>query len=239
VTFDETLFYNPTDPELALLLREEASQAIDIAVRPVFITANTEFNEEYLADGFNDYLSLDIDDSYAPPTSDSAKTTPDSSSSGQLLTPEPTSEPTALDSSLTATDDSSNVVLGPSTPSETLALAPTANFDAQNILPEGSKRVRKNTRKAAYAVALTQLPELSPFHAAFATGLQPDSTLRKLSRHRDTLPEPPKTWKQLLRHPFAAEFEQAARAEIQGLEKRGTYKHVQKGPTTAKALPLL
>jgi Reverse transcriptase (RNA-dependent DNA polymerase) len=239
VTFDEMLFYSPMDPELALLLREEASQAMEIADRPVFITTNTEFEEEYLADGFNDYLSIDIDDSNAPSTSDSAKTTPDSSSSGQLLTPEPTPEPIAFDSNLTANDDRLNIVPGPSTPSETLALAPTANFDAQNILPEGSKRVRNSTRKAAYAIALTQLPELSSFHAAFATGLQPDSTLRKLSRHRDTLPEPPRTWRQLQRHPFAAEFEQAARAEIQGLEKRGTYKYVQKGPTTAKALPLL
>jgi Reverse transcriptase (RNA-dependent DNA polymerase) len=43
----------------------------------------------------------------------------------------------------------------------------------------------------------------------------------------------------MLDHPYAEEFHQAARAEIQGLESRGTFKYVQKSSISAPKILLL
>jgi hypothetical protein len=113
----------------------------------------------------------------------------------------------------------------------------SADFDAQNILPEGSTRKRK-PRQQIYAVQLANTSELSPFYAAFATGLSIAPPIDK-GQHRDTLPAEPKNWKQLQYHPYSSEFKLAANKEIQELAKRGTYKWVSKGTASSPLLPLL
>jgi hypothetical protein len=55
-------------------------------------------------------------------------------------------------------------------PPETSSPPISADFNEQNILPEGSTRKRK-PRRQIYATQLANTSELSPFYAAFATGL--------------------------------------------------------------------
>ncbi len=112
-----------------------------------------------------------------------------------------------------------------------------SDFDAQNILPEGSKRSRKTPRRQIYATALAQAAELTPFHTAFALGREKEAKFEGL--HRDTLPAEPRTWRQMTKHKFAAEFAMAADKEIQELARRDIYKWVKKEAVTAMLLPLL
>lgn len=48
--------------------------------------------------------------------------------------------------------------------------------------------------------------------------------------HRDELPEEPKYWRSMLKHPHAEGFKKAAEAEIQALNSMGTWKVVPKRP---------
>ena len=114
----------------------------------------------------------------------------------------------------------------------------SADFNEQNILPEGSTRKRK-PRRQIYAAQLVNTSELSPFYAAFATGLSMAQPSAEKGQHRDTLPAEPKSWKQLQHHQYSSEFKLAADREIQELTKRGTYKWVSKGTASSPLLPLL
>jgi Reverse transcriptase (RNA-dependent DNA polymerase) len=114
----------------------------------------------------------------------------------------------------------------------------SADFDARNILPQGSSRTRK-TRRQAYAIQLANTSELSAFHTAFATGLSTAQPAKRDGQHRDTLPAEPRNWKQMLRHHFSSEFQLAAEREIQELTKRDTYKWVSRETATSTPLPLL
>lgn len=59
--------------------------------------------------------------------------------------------------------------------------------------------------------------------------------------HRNDLPEPPNTWKQMVQHPMKALFEQAARKEVETLRHKGTWTEIRR-PTSAdrsdRPLPL-
>jgi hypothetical protein len=67
------------------------------------------------------------------------------------------------------------------------------------------------------------MSKLSPFYAAFVTGLSIASLIDK-GQHQDTLPMKSKNWKQLQYHPYSSEFKLTADKKIQELAKRGTYK---------------
>jgi len=112
----------------------------------------------------------------------------------------------------------------------------SADFTETNILPEGARRHRKNARREAYFAALDDVEELSGYHSAFTAALADSKR-----PHRDSLPPEPKNWKEMLRHPFATQFTQAAQVEFDELCKRQTFQPVAKDtiPREHKILPLI
>jgi hypothetical protein len=54
--------------------------------------------------------------------------------------------------------------------------------------------------------------------------------------HRDDLPPPPKSWKEMMNHPKSAHFRAAAHKEMRALLSKDTWEEVQKSPQT-KTLP--
>ena len=62
--------------------------------------------------------------------------------------------------------------------------------------------------------------------------------------HRDSLPPPLKSWKQMLKHPYKEEFLQAAKKEYRGLESKGTFEYIAENDlrvqnSNQKPLPLM
>jgi hypothetical protein len=92
---------------------------------------------------------------------------------------------------------------------------------------ENSVAMNTRSRKQAYAAALAIVSQLTSFHGAFVASLERPS-MEKTRSHRDFLPEEHRYWKQMERHRFAREFQQAAIKELTELEKRGTYQLVKK-----------
>jgi uncharacterized protein YneF (UPF0154 family) len=96
------------------------------------------------------------------------------------------------------------------------------------------------TRRQNYAVALLNaLSSEVGFHTAFAAGIIQGKQAISERQHRDTLPAEPRSWKQMVKHQFASNFKKAAEEEIQGLEKRETFKWILKEAIQSTLLPLL
>jgi hypothetical protein len=107
----------------------------------------------------------------------------------------------------------------------------SSDFSEENIIEERTRR-----RRQAYLTAL-ELPEKLPgYLSAFISGAQ-------LRLHRDQLPPPPRTWKELLVHPYCEGFRAAASKEYQDLERCNTFHHVPINETSdtkaMKILPLI
>lgn len=120
----------------------------------------------------------------------------------------------------------------------------SADFDEENILPEGvTRRRRRIDRREAYATALNTSAngELNAFHNAFASAFSTSvfrisedsssdilpSTLKIEERiHRDDLLPEPQSYHQMLKHPHAKGFKQAAEVEITALKDKNTWTKV-------------
>jgi hypothetical protein len=110
-----------------------------------------------------------------------------------------------------------------------------SNFSQDNVLPEGSRRTRR-PRHQAYHTILDSVDTLVGYHSAFSGGLTQPGTQRL---HQDTLPPPPKNWRQMLQHPFVEQFKEAAQAEYDELNTQGTFEAVDKHRITHRILPLM
>ena len=118
-------------------------------------------------------------------------------------------------------------------PIESAALRSTgisAGFDENLILP-----TRTRHRREAHAVAITNLDHLSGYHTAFAT----DTPTTKDRLHRDQLPEEPKHWKLVLKHPHRQRFVRAANTEFAHLKSKGTFQLVSRSKVNSSILPLV
>ena len=101
----------------------------------------------------------------------------------------------------------------------------SSDFSEENIIAN-----RTRHRQQAYLTVLQQPEQLYAYFSAFAIGL------RRL--HRDQLPPPPRSWRELQRHPNREGFLAAAEKEYQDLERRRTFQPVPKTPDL-KLLPLM
>ena len=108
----------------------------------------------------------------------------------------------------------------------------SADLNQSLILPS-----RTRNRQQAHATAISNLADLSGYHAAFAIDLAPKLPPKQL--HRDNLPEEPKNWRQLLRHPHKDQFTQAARKEFDHLTTRGTFRLAKRSDVKSTILPLV
>ena len=94
----------------------------------------------------------------------------------------------------------------------------SGNVEQSNILPQGTRRVRKPTRKEAYFTALDDIDGLSGYHSAFTAALA-----QRGMPHRDTLPPEPRNWKEMQSHPYASQWKQAAQVEFDELLRQQTF----------------
>ena len=133
----------------------------------------------------------------------------------------------------------------------------SADFNTENILPEGVKRVRKQK----YAAALEAIEaiqnfkdhtDLRSYHnafSAFSTAVKyydtaNTSELTKSSTktvpstsqrlHRDSLPPEPKNLRELANHPFKEEFKGSMRVEVKELQGKRTWEEVSENEAKDK-----
>ena len=152
------------------------------------------------------------DSSEAEATLITLQTTPEAPTSAEVQTPNDSvlemDSQNALDFNSVSTLQNTNT-------------APRANiiaadFDEANII------LQRTRRKAAHAVALTQGSELVVYHSAFTSQLS-DKSLAKQCPSPAELPLPPKSWRQMLKHPHAEGFKIAAQKEYNDLFAKGTF----------------
>ena len=268
VTFMEETYYDPADVDIGHLLRENVDQVLEILEPlPPFVAPATSVEDEELLDLTSNQENTSQPSStkssaiLTPFTSSSASksTTP----SGYLPSPENTPDPEDLLSAQLQQDaartspsmpnqvndhgesasrndreDTADEEAPPTRRKPYTAPSIAANISQSNVVPEGSKRVRKPARKLAHDTALALTSELGPFHIAFAMGTLKMDTPLTSRRHRDTLPPEPRSWKEMKRHQFAAEFMVAAGMEVKELEKKRTFEWVKRDSVDKLLLPL-
>jgi Reverse transcriptase (RNA-dependent DNA polymerase) len=224
VTFDDTLFYDPSELDLGHILREEVEHAVEVIdmPSPVMLPSSSAADDELAGDLQDTPFSAGSTQANENPENDKENAQNDAGEN--ILTPKQLPTPQATPA---PTDDTLH------TPNPS---GPSADFDTRNILPAGEKRTRVSSRRAAYVTALSETSTLSAYHAAFATGIDSTGVERRL--HRDAMPPEPRTWREMLAHQHAAEYKKAAQKEIQDLEKRGTFKYVPIDSATTMRLPL-
>ena len=106
------------------------------------------------------------------------------------------------------------------------------NIDSGNII-QGSR-----TRRSAYTTVLQQTDKLVGYYTSFNTAVKAGGITKPF--HQDALPPPPKSWKQMQKHPHAIEFKKAADKEFNALLNKGTFEYVDKSiVNTKEPLPLM
>ena len=217
VLFDEEQFYDPELLDLGHI--EEIEEIVEILKLPESVT---DIQTSLIDDLVDDTDTPDTQKDILPSENSSLQTVEEQQDTTGLPTPEMTPERTL--------PPENSKKAGKRRADRDVSLAQ----DSQNILPEGTVRSRK--RREAYTAALSTTEDLTPYHSAFSTGLSTKNPLR----HRDSMPMEPKSWRQMLTHPFKADWIAAAGREIKELEKRGTYEYKSVEDTKNKTpLPLL
>ena len=242
VTFDHNSFWTPDDLDIGDILREDADQILDALDLPQIGTTDIP-DDEVLDFIVVDHLS-DHTQEAGPETEESSdreegvasRDTPNCDTPQQLLTPEESPEPT----------------IGPM---PTIAPAPapeseptnTRFISAQNepVAP-GSRQfagidagnVITSRRRNAYLTTLAHNHELAGYYSAFSAALRTTETRRP---HRDTLPEPPKTYRRIKSHIHATEFEAACDKEYKALFSKDMFTYIDnsKVPEGTQLLPLM
>jgi hypothetical protein len=107
-----------------------------------------------------------------------------------------------------------------------------------NLIIEGSRTRQPSTRSEAYLVALQHLEDAPGYYAAFNAALnRSDESRPRL--HRDQLPPPPKSWRELQQHPHMAGFLAAAQTEFTALQNKGMFESIHLTPQIASQTVLL
>jgi hypothetical protein len=228
---NDNLLYHPSDLDIGAVLREQADQLIKTLDIPEI--------EELLEDESEDLLDT------VPALRDSTGiSTPNSTelenlleeqlhvTNSQLPTPSPTPSDESTHSLLTLSNDTEDGAL-PAAPGNRAHRGNeiSGNFDPQNII-QGSR-----TRRSAYVAALGQTDKLVGYYASFSTAVKAGGMTKP--PHRDTLPAPPNSWKQMLKHPHSTEFRKAADKEFNALLEKGTFEYIEKSKVDDEPLPLM
>ena len=98
------------------------------------------------------------------------------------------------------------------------------------------ENILKGTRHSAYTIALQQLDKLIKYYALFNTTIRARGVTKPL--HQDTLPPPPKSWKQMQKHPYTKEFKKVVDKEFNALLNKETFEYIDKSKVD-KQEPLL
>ena len=190
VTFDESAIYQPGQVPTAIQEQVlETPQLLDMPEQRESQDNESDSEEE---DTITVLPRRPIQESVPEPQDAPANKESETLTRGnEYPTPEPTPERTDTQAPTQDAAQDSNT-------------APRANevsgdVGQSNILPQGTRRVRKPTRKEAYFTALEDIDGLSGYHSAFTAALA-----QRGIPHRDTLPLEPRNWKEMLSHLFAS-----------------------------------
>jgi len=213
VTFNEKPFYNPTEPDLAGLLRKEPEELVDVVEfpsEPTLLSEQLDLDSDLGSDIDKEIPQTDLKTS-SQTSSKSVIPTPESDSSPMLPTPDPTPEPDQRSPEADQPTAGSQLV----TELHESASAQTDDFATQiqlrrRIIGDVSelnivKGPRTRNRRAAYVADLERPNELPAYLAAFSAGPVHGHDQRD-RLHRDQLPPPPRTWKEILVHPYKEGF---------------------------------
>ena len=263
VVFDEGKFYDPSEPDLSQIITEpmlETTFQIPQHFRDGISSIEVESDDDVLITDVN--ASEDVN---FPTESEIVK---DSVAKPVLLTPESTPTPTIPTPQSTPTPESestSETTAGPSSvkpASKGKGKAKydiSADFDTENIIPEGVTRSRKKKYAAAIEAIeaiqnFTDHVDLSSFHNAFSaystamkfyetspsklTSSSTEIASSTSSRlHRDSLPPEPRNFRELANHPYKEEFKDSMRLEIKDLQRKGTWEEVSDETKDKEAIP--
>jgi hypothetical protein len=233
VTLNDDLLYNPIDLDIGAVLREHVDKLIETLELPEMQVTET-------SDDDNPLETLVVEVPASPETS--GLMTPESISlekpqdlpQNLLPTPSPTPSvaPTLIQSP--GSIDNSNTTL-PATSGNRARRGNeiSGEFDEGNIV-QGS-RTRQSTRRYAYATALSHTNEFGGYYSSFCTT---QKAINTKPPHRDALPPPPKSWKQMLKHQYANEFKKAADKEFNTLLSKGTFEYIPKSEIDDDTTPL-
>ena len=92
----------------------------------------------------------------------------------------------------------------------------SSDLHAEFILPG-------RTRSSAHAVMLQQNKALASYYSAFSTIWR---SAKPKGLHRDNFPPCPKSWRQMLKHPYKQEFLQAAEKEYRSIESKESFEYI-------------
>jgi hypothetical protein len=115
----------------------------------------------------------------------------------------------------------------------------SADFSADNIIHGTRTRGKKVHFGVATEEHLVEDPDESNQGVlmAFTAAISAPGPHRR--PHRDDLPQEPKNWHELVRHPHSDGFAEAARSEIKNLKAKGTFEEVDRPSDVSKqVLPL-
>jgi hypothetical protein len=202
--------------DLAKQLPEQADQIVEVIEIPSIsgplieeLDTNTEEEEEEALEENRQTHQKQIEERYDTPrdsTVDSKPKTPEPLPISPPMFPTPTSlSPTPLPN----IDDQQAIDIEPLTAlnhrqnTASRANEISSDFSEENIIEERTRR-----RRQAYLTTLEQ-PEMLPgYLSTFTSGAQ-------LRLHRGQLLPPPRTWKELLVHPYCEGFRAAVSKDIQ------------------------
>ena len=206
VTFDETSFYDPKGQDINYLLRDALEDTLQTICLPEphhedesedeSILYKVNLNHQRPTSNTDQATTSNVDQTTTPESNDPTKDieqlpTPSRTVSPDL--PETNATPGGLQDDIVDTIE--DIPTQPSSP-EPSNTAPRANEvsakpSADLILPEGSKRIRRQ----AHATALANLSTIHSYYAGFAIGLVKDISQTRSSpssQHRDNLPHEPR-----------------------------------------------
>jgi Reverse transcriptase (RNA-dependent DNA polymerase)/Pol polyprotein, beta-barrel domain len=210
VTLKDDLFYDPLDLDIGAVLKEHVDKIIETLELP-------EMQVTELAD--DDNLLDTLTDTNHPEASanhpEASVNHPKASVNHSQALIDSLLVPTSLPAAPGNQARRGNEISG--------------EFDLENII-QGSR-----TRRSAHATALKQTDELIGYFSAFSTARMAITTKPP---HRDKLPLPPKSWKQMLKHQYSNEFKRAADKEFNALLSKGTFNYVAKSQVDDGTTPL-
>ena len=247
VTFDETQRYQPNNTPISQEITETIeSMHLDVEDNND-ITEPPRFIKDFERDAFTDTIVVDT----SPQTSKEAIMNPKNQSTGQLtdvvsehrfITPPLTPDPEATDQ-LGVQNQSLMVPEQPGT----VRNSPTDSISSETTLRRSGRQRRKpqpfdeplpsqrQPRRDVYHNHIQHLTENSAYNAAFV-----NATVHQHVRiHRSQLPDKPRTWGEMLKHPHSVGFLAAANQEYSDLVAKGTFTAVREEDAKAFHIPLM
>ena len=268
VTFKDDLVYDPAELDIGILLREEVEETI-VSLDIPEIPSHTQNNEnQFLELESGPEISENAsENSMLTPQSGEASA---SDLPRKRLLPTPSPTPEAAPSNPTQASEGgipeqTIIVQPPESPEQTIIVQPPVETgDTIVVQPPTTRGSRSTgnkvpkrglnssdlqdrfilpgrTRSSAHVVTLQQNGALAGYYSAFSTIWK---SAKPKGLHRDNFPPCPKSWKQILKHPYNQEFLQAAEKEYRSIESKETFEYIAENDSrvqeySQKPLPLM